>query len=51
MFDQFTHDPWLIPVYIFFAILMCVLGWNALKFIYFIFTFKGKKSTKKSVKK
>ena len=50
MFDQFVQNPWFIPVYLFFAILIGVLAWNFVKFLYYIVTFKGKKSNKKSVK-
>jgi hypothetical protein len=45
------QNPWFIPVYIFFAILLGAMAWNMVKFIYFIITFKGKKPTKKFVKK
>lgn len=49
MFD--LQNPWFIPVYIFFAILIGSLAWSLIKFVYFIVTFKGKKSAKKTVKK
>ena len=45
------QNPWFIPVYIFFAILLGAMAWNIIKFIYFIITFKGKKSAKKTIKK
>ena len=42
-------SPWLIPIYLFVAVLLVIIAWQFIKFFGFIFGIHGKKNNRGTV--